>query len=145
MIPSPFRPLRQCRSWRSVFFCNGRIDRRSGATASNPMARNHDAVARRATYAAGYTVRNRDQFRFVIEKVSVSPSGVQAAVLVCIADGSDLVKPGAGPGGADVIVDDAYTSGRASWDVRLDTDGVWRAYDAPAVGTTESSDVCPAG
>ena len=95
--------------------------------------------------AAGYTVRNRDQFRFVIEKISISPSGVQAAVLVCIADGSELVKPGAGPGGADVIVDDAYTSGRASWDVRLDTDGVWRAYDAPAVGTTESSDVCPAG
>ena len=26
-----------------------------------------------------------------------------------------------------------------------DSDGVWRAYDAPAVGPTESSDVCPPG
>jgi hypothetical protein len=94
---------------------------------------------------AGYTVQNRDEFRFVIEEVSIHPSGRQAAVLVCIADGSDLVQPGAGPGGADVIIDDSYTSGRASWDMRLDADGKWRAYDAPAVGPTESSDVCPGG
>lgn len=94
--------------------------------------------------AAGYTVRNRDQFRFVIEKVSLSASGVQAAVLVCIADGSDLVEPGAGPGGADVVIDDSYSSGRSSWDMRLDSDGVWRAYDGPPVGPTETSDVCPA-
>ena len=52
--------------------------------------------------AAGYTVRNRDQFRYVIEEVTLAPSGTQAAALVCIADGSDLVQPGAGPGGADV-------------------------------------------
>lgn len=95
--------------------------------------------------AAGYTVRNRDQFRFVVEGVTLSPDGLTATATVCIADGSDLVHPGAGPGGADVIVDDAYTSGRSAWDMRLDPDGQWRAYDAPAVGPTESSDVCPAG
>ena len=94
--------------------------------------------------AAGYTVRNRDQFRFVVEGVTLSPDGLTATATVCIADGSDLVHPGAGPGGADVIVDDAYTSGRSAWDLRLDHDGQWRAYDAPAVGPTESSDVCPA-
>ncbi len=95
--------------------------------------------------AAGYTVRNRDQFRFVVEGVTLGPDGLTATATVCIADGSDLVHPGAGPGGADVIVDDAYTSGRSAWDMRLDPDGQWRAYDAPAVGPTESSDVCPAG
>lgn len=95
--------------------------------------------------AAGYTVRNRDQFRFLVEGVTLSPDGLTATATVCIADGSDLVHPGAGPGGADVIVDDAYTSGRSAWEMRLDPDGQWRAYDAPAVGPTESSDVCPAG
>lgn len=94
--------------------------------------------------AAGYTVRNRDQFRFVVESVTLGSDGRTASATVCIADGSDLVHPGAGPGGADVIVDDAYTSGRSAWDMRLDPDGKWRAYDAPAVGPTESSDVCPA-
>ena len=95
--------------------------------------------------AAGYTVRNRDQFRYVIEAMTLSPDGTTASATVCIADGSDLVRPGAGPGGADVIIDDSYTSGRSAWDMRLDPDGRWRAYDAPAVGPTESSDVCPAG
>lgn len=95
--------------------------------------------------AAGYTVRNRDQFRYVIEEVALSADGTTASATVCIADGSDLVHPGAGPGGADVIIDDSYTSGRSAWDMRLDPDGRWRAYDAPAVGPTESSDVCPAG
>lgn len=94
--------------------------------------------------AAGYTVRKRDQFRYVVESVTLNADGLTASATVCIADGSDLVHPGAGPGGADVIVDDAYTSGRSAWDMRLDPDGKWRAYDAPAVGPTESSDVCPA-
>ena len=94
--------------------------------------------------SAGYTVRNRDQFRYVVELVAIKPDGVSASAVVCIADGSDLVHPGAGPGGADVIIDDAYTSGRSAWDMRLDPDGQWRVYDAPAVGPTESSDVCPA-
>ena len=95
--------------------------------------------------AAGYTVRNRDQFRFVVESVTLKSDGVTATATVCIADGSALVNPGAGPGGADVIIDDSYTSGRSAWDMRLDPDGQWRVYDAPAVGPTESSDVCPAG
>jgi hypothetical protein len=93
--------------------------------------------------AAGYAVRDRDKFRYVIEQVELNPTATQATVRVCIADGSKLVRPGAGPGGADVIVDDSYTSGRETWDVRLDSDGVWRAYAAPADGPTESRDVCP--
>ncbi len=95
--------------------------------------------------AAGYAVRDRDNFRYVIEQVELNADATQATVLVCIADGSKLVIPGAGPGGVDVVVDDAYVSGRENWDVRLDTDGVWRPYAAPPAGPTEARDVCPAG
>lgn len=94
--------------------------------------------------AAGYTVRNRERFRFVIESVTVNTTASSASAVVCIADGSRLVKPGAGPGGADVVIDETYGSGRETWDIRLDADGRWRVYDAPALGPTESRDVCPA-
>jgi hypothetical protein len=95
--------------------------------------------------AAGYTVRDRDRFRFVIEKVALQPDLTRATATVCIADGSRLLKPSAGPGGADVIIDDTFGSGREAWDMRRDPDGKWRAYAAPAVGSTETSDLCPAG
>ena len=94
--------------------------------------------------AAGYTVIDRDQFRYVIESVSLSDDLMTATVVVCIADGSKLVLPGAAPDGGNVIVDDAYTSGRSQWEMRLDGDGRWRGYDAPAVGPTESTDQCSA-
>jgi hypothetical protein len=94
---------------------------------------------------AGYEVRDRDQFRYVIESVEIDPSGTTATVVVCVADGSKLVLPSAGPGSTDVIVDGTYVSGRESWDMRLGADGVWRVYDAPALGPTESTDVCPPG
>ena len=94
--------------------------------------------------AAGYTVVDRDQFRYVIESVTLSDDLMTATVVVCIADGSKLVLPGAAPDGGDVIIDDAYTSGRSQWDMRLDGDGHWRGYDAPAVGPTEATDQCPA-
>jgi hypothetical protein len=95
--------------------------------------------------AAGYTVRDRDRFRYVIENVALQPDLQRATAVVCIADGSKLVKRGAGPGGADVIVDDTYTSDHESWDVRLDADGRWRVYDGTPIGTTEARDICPAG
>jgi hypothetical protein len=91
----------------------------------------------------GYAVRDRDQFRFVIESVEVAPDGMSATALVCIADGSKLVIPGAAPDDGDVIVDDAYLSVRNMWELRLDADGNWRAYDAPATGGTFSEDICP--
>ena len=94
--------------------------------------------------AAGYTVIDRDQFRYVIESVTLGDDLMTATVVVCIADGSKLVLPGAAPDGGNVIVDDAYTSGRSQWHMRLDEDGRWRGYDAPAVGPTESTDQCPA-
>jgi len=55
------------------------------------------------------------------------------------------VKPGAGPGGADVIIDDSFGSARDHVSLRLDADGTWRAYDAQPIGATESRDICPAG
>ena len=68
----------------------------------------------------------------------------QATVTVCFADGSKLIDPGAGPDGADLIIDDAFVSGREAWDMRLGDDGIWRAQDAPLIGATEVTDVCPA-
>jgi hypothetical protein len=114
------------------------------------VARAGDLLARNVSRinewnSAGYTVRDRDKFRYVIESVTVQPDFQHATAQLCYADGSRLVKPGAGPGGADVIIDDTFGSGRESWEVRLDPDGRWRAYDAPALGPHESSDVCPAG
>jgi hypothetical protein len=94
--------------------------------------------------APATALRHGEQFRYIIEHVELTPDLTKATVTVCSADGSQLVQPGAGPGGADVIIDGAYTSGRAAWDMRLDSDGAWRPYDAPAIGATESRDVCPA-
>jgi hypothetical protein len=93
----------------------------------------------------GYTVVDRDQFRHVIEKVELSADLRQATATVCFADGSKLVDPGAGPNGANLIIDGAFVSGREAWDMRLEQDGVWRVHDAPVIGTTEVTDVCPAG
>jgi hypothetical protein len=112
------------------------------ARAGDLLARNEARI--NEWNADGYTVRDRDKFRYVVESVSLQPDLKQATAIVCIADGSRLVKPGAGPGGADVIIDDTYGSGRESWDMRLDPDGKWRAYDAPAAGPTEARDICPA-
>lgn len=97
--------------------------------------------------SAGYAVRDRQLFRFVIEKVEFTDpaSLTQATVIACIADGSRLVRPGVGPGGVDVIVDGAYTSARDQIDLRRDPDGRWRAYAGVAIGSAEARDVCPAG
>lgn len=93
---------------------------------------------------AGYTVIDRDQYRYVIESVEFGEDETTATATVCLTDGSKLVQPGAGPDGADVIIDDTFVSGRDAWEMRLDDDGKWRAYAAPAVGPMERSDVCPA-
>lgn len=93
----------------------------------------------------GYTVIDRDQFRHVIESLELSDDLRRATVTVCFADGSKLIDPGAGPDGADLIIDGAFVSGREAWDMRLGDDGVWRAHDAPLIGATEVTDVCPAG
>ncbi|MCU1395308.1 MAG: hypothetical protein JWM34_3736 [Ilumatobacteraceae bacterium] len=93
--------------------------------------------------AQGYTVRDRDQFRYVVESVTLGQDNTTASAVVCIADGSKLVLPNAGPAGVDVVVDDTFASGVSTWDMRLDGDGVWRVYGAPSTGPAETSDVCP--
>ncbi len=91
---------------------------------------------------AGYAVRDREQFRHVVEDVELNPDLTEATVLVCWADGSKLVLPGAGPDGVDVIVDGVFVSARETWALRLDADGVWRSYGAELVGPTEGADIC---
>ena len=48
--------------------------------------------------AAGYTVIDRDQFRYVIESVELSDDLRRATVTVCFADGSKLDRPRRRPG-----------------------------------------------
>ena len=93
---------------------------------------------------AGYTVIDRDQYRYVIEAVEIGDDGTTANALVCLADGSKLIEPGGASDGTDLIVDDQFISGRESWRLQLGADGMWRAIAAPAVGVTEESDICPA-
>ena len=112
------------------------------ATRGNPMLAINGARISEWNMA-GYSVIDRDQFRYVIEAVELAADLEQATVTVCIADGTKLIHAGAAPDGSDIIIDDTYISGREAWDVRRGTDGVWRAFEAPAVGPTESSDVCP--
>ncbi|WP_040492323.1 hypothetical protein [Ilumatobacter nonamiensis] len=94
--------------------------------------------------AAGYTVMDRDQYRYVIEAVEIGNDLTTANALVCLADGSKLIEPGGASDGSDLIIDDQFVSGRESWRLQLSADGMWRAIAAPAVGATEESDICPA-
>ncbi len=113
------------------------------------MARAGDLLARNTTLinewnSLGYTVRDRDRFRFVVESVVVDPSLASAVATVCIADGSRLVLPDAAPDGGDVAIDDEYTSGRSEWNMRLDADGIWRVHSSTPVGAAAAEDVCGA-
>lgn len=108
-----------------------------GTRAGNLLARNVERI--NEWNALGYTVRDRDQYRYVIEAIELSPDERSATATVCIADGSKLVLPAAE---GDVIIDGTFVSGRAAWDMRLDPDGDWRAYDAPAVGESSETDQC---
>jgi hypothetical protein len=113
------------------------------------VARAGDLLARNTTLinewnSLGYTVRDRDQFRFVVEAVVVDPSLASAVATVCIADGSRLVLPNAAPDGGDVVIDDEYTSGRSEWDMRLGADGIWRVHSSTPVGAAAAEDVCGA-
>lgn len=92
----------------------------------------------------GYAVRDRDQFRFVTESVTIGTDGVSATATVCIADASRLVIPNAAPDGSDVVLDDEYTSGRSEWNMRVDPDGAWRVYDTSPIGVAATEDVCGA-
>ena len=111
-----------------------------GTRAGDLLARNAARIQEWIT--AGYAVRDRDQFRFVIEEVEVTSDGTAAIAVVCIADGSKLVLPVAD--GPDVIIDDEFVSGREAWEMRLDPDGNWRAYGAPGVDETSGTDLCGA-
>ena len=113
------------------------------------VARAGDLLARNTSLidewnSLGYTVRDRDRFRYVVESVVVDSSFATAMATVCIADGSRLVLPNAAPDGSDVVIDDEYTSGRSEWDMRLDDDGFWRLYGSTPIGVAATEDVCDA-
>jgi hypothetical protein len=61
---------------------------------------------------------------------------------VCEVDTGVMVEPGAGPGGADVIIDDAVVTDVFDEYVRLDSDGVWRVFRAELVTRIEGDGGC---
>lgn len=107
--------------------------------AGDLLARNIERISE--WNAAGYTVVDRDQYRYVIESIEVAADGDEATAVVCLADGSKLVLP---TDEGDVVIDGTFVSGRATWELRLDPDGTWRAHAAPAAGESSETDVCPA-
>jgi hypothetical protein len=92
--------------------------------------------------AEGQISRNRDRNHYKIESVTVSGAD-RASAVVCTTDGSERVRPGAGPNGVDVIVDDLFVSRRDTYDMQLDADGVWRLYGGSIIGNPSGVDLCP--
>ena len=109
---------------------------RSGSLLARNKARIADWNSR------GYAVRSRDQFRWVIDSVVLDDTASMANAVVCFADGSRLVRPGAAPDGSDVVIDDSFGSARDEWLLRREADGVFRAYESTSIGTISASDVC---
>ncbi len=113
------------------------------ARAGDLLARNQARITE--WNGKGYTVRKRENFRYVVESVTLADSLTEATARVCFADGSALIRPNAAPDGSDVIVDDEFVSGREDWHIVLGADGVWRVDAAPAFGSPQASDACAAG
>jgi hypothetical protein len=84
-----------------------------------------------------------DQDYYVIESITVDPSLASAQVQVCVADGRIIYKPAAGPNGADVILNDAFSSGRETETWERGTDGVWRESGFTAIEKAPGRNICP--
>ena len=92
--------------------------------------------------AEGQVSRNRDRNHYKIESVTIQTPG-RASAVVCNTDGSERVRPGAGPNGIDIIVDDLFVSRRDTYEMQLDADGVWRLYGGSIIGNPSAVDLCP--
>jgi hypothetical protein len=92
--------------------------------------------------AEGQISRNRDRNHYNIESIDIQGADRATGVL-CNTDGSERVRPGAGPNGVDIIVDDFFVSKREAFEMRLDADGVWRLYDGHIIGNPSGVDLCP--
>jgi hypothetical protein len=92
--------------------------------------------------AEGQVSRNRDRNHYKIESVTIQAPD-RASAVVCNTDGSERVRPGAGPNGIDIIVDDLFVSRRDTYEMQLDADGVWRLYGGSIIGNPSAVDLCP--
>ena len=71
------------------------------------------------------------------------PPDSKALVTVCTIDSGLVYKPGAGPDGADVVINDAVTASRELVTMVL-RDGSWKAESGKSLGTWKGETSCPA-
>ena len=94
--------------------------------------------------ADGYATRDVDRYRVVVTGIKFADGATPspASVAVCLADGAQVVRPGAGPGGADVIVNDEVHTELITLDVRLGASGAWLVNDSVSNGPVQQGDQC---
>jgi hypothetical protein len=89
--------------------------------------------------ADGQATRGLDRVVRTIERVELSDDIASAVVVICTDDGAVRYRPGAGPGGADVIVDDGFSSRRDGTLVQRTADGAWRIVDDAEIADFEEN------
>ncbi|MGB7879885.1 MAG: hypothetical protein WBL31_14065, partial [Ilumatobacteraceae bacterium] len=73
----------------------------------------------------------------------IEPSDDLSQVQVCEVDSWVVVEPGAGPNGADAIVNAEVNTYRSNFFLRL-TDDRWKVEGSAQLGSWEGVEVCPA-
>ena len=94
--------------------------------------------------AHGYATRDVDRYRVVVTGIKFADGAAPspASVSVCLSDGAQVVRPGAGPDGADVIVNDEVHTELITLDVRLGASGTWLVNDSVSNGPVQQGDQC---
>jgi hypothetical protein len=90
----------------------------------------------------GLRGRQSPQTYYVYEGFTVANTGTQAVLLVCTVDANVIVKPGSGPGGQDVIVNDRVDSDLGDWTFRING-STWRLYVTAVISQWKDSNRCP--
>ena len=94
----------------------------------------------------GLRVRLTPTSRLVIDSVNVGDPPTQATLEVCQVDADVVYTPGAGPGGQDVIYNNAVTTYRNTWSFRLDRvgGGHWKLYTSTRTSQASGAACQPA-
>jgi len=79
---------------------------------------------------------------YVYEGFAAANTGTQAVLQVCAVDANVIVKPGSGPDGQDVIVNDRVDSDLGVWTFRI-SGSTWRLYSSAVISQWKGSNRCP--
>jgi hypothetical protein len=94
----------------------------------------------------GLKVRLMPASHLVIDSVSIDDPTMQATVAVCQVDADVVYTPGAGPGGQDVVYNNAVDSYHSTWVFHLDPPGgtEWKLYMSTRTGQSTGATCAPA-